>query len=95
MVCQNGVQRLIINPLLMILFSSVQETSIQMMHVLRRYEDISGQRINKSKSFFYLHEKTSLIYTIRVRKLTGIGQGDFPFVYLLSCLPWEKQMLLF
>lgn len=51
-----------------ILFCS--EDIIKMIKVLRNYEDISGQLINKSKSFFYLHEKTSLICTIKLRKLT-------------------------
>lgn len=66
-----------------ILFCSRDGTFIiKMMKVLKNYEDISGQLINKSKSFFYLHEKTPLIYTIKLRKLTGIKQGNFPFTYL-------------
>lgn len=43
---------------------------------------MSGQKINKSKSFFYLHDNTPLIVTIRMRRLTRIRQGNFPFTYL-------------
>ncbi|KAK6791753.1 hypothetical protein RDI58_010834 [Solanum bulbocastanum] len=52
------------------------------MTILRDYERTSGQMINKSKSFFYLHDKTLLIVAIRMRQLTCIRQGNFPFVYL-------------
>ncbi|KAG5615555.1 hypothetical protein H5410_015379 [Solanum commersonii] len=53
-----------------------------MMNILRGYELVSGQKVNKDKSFFYLHEKTLLIMTIRLRKLTGLKPGNFPFIYL-------------
>lgn len=56
-----------------------------MMKVLRDYEDISGQLLKKAKSYFYLHDKTPLIVTIRLRRLKGIKQGNFPFIYL-ECL---------
>lgn len=66
-----------------ILFCSGDRPSvIKMMTVLRDYENISGQRINKSKSSFYLHDKTPLIVAIRLRRITGIKQGNFPFMYL-------------
>lgn len=38
--------------------------------------------INLSKSFIYLHEKTSLVVGRRLRRWTRIGQGLFPFTYL-------------
>ncbi|WMV24639.1 hypothetical protein MTR67_018024 [Solanum verrucosum] len=66
-----------------ILFCSGDRVSvIKMMKILKDYEAISGQMINKSKSFFYLHDKTPLIVAIRMRRLTGIRQGNFPFIYL-------------
>ncbi|WMV21122.1 hypothetical protein MTR67_014507 [Solanum verrucosum] len=66
-----------------ILFCSGERRSvIKMMQVLKEYESTSGQMINKSKSCFYLHEKTPLIVAIRLRRLTGIRQGNFPFLYL-------------
>lgn len=66
-----------------ILFCSGDRVSIKkMMNVLRSYEEVSGQLINKAKSFFYLHEKSPSIFSIRLRKLKGIKQGDFPFTYL-------------
>lgn len=40
-----------------------------MMSVLRSYEHVSRQLINKSKSLFYLHDNVHLIFTIRLRKL--------------------------
>lgn len=55
---------------------------IKIMRVLRDYEEVLGQMINKDKSFFYLHENTLSIMAIRLRRLTAIKQGDFPFTYL-------------
>ncbi|KAG5631131.1 hypothetical protein H5410_002848 [Solanum commersonii] len=49
-----------------------------MVWVLKEYEQVSGQMINKNKSFFYLHEKTP----IGVRALTDINHGSFPFAFL-------------
>lgn len=53
-----------------------------MMTVLRNYEQVSGQLINKSKSLFYLHDKVPLIFTVRLRKLVGIRNGEFRVTYL-------------
>jgi len=53
--------------------------------VLRDYEYISGQLINLSKSFLYFYEKVPIVDCSRIRKVTGIGQGTFPFTYL-GCL---------
>ncbi|KAG5602382.1 hypothetical protein H5410_033752 [Solanum commersonii] len=62
-----------------ILFGSGDRHSmIQMMKIWRDYETVSGQMINKDKSFFYLHEKTPLIVTIRLR----IRPGNLSFTYL-------------
>ncbi|KAG5585761.1 hypothetical protein H5410_046195 [Solanum commersonii] len=63
-----------------------------MMIVLREYEKVSGQMVNKAKSSFYLHDKTPLIVAITMRKLTRIRQGNFPFTYL-GCLVflWKKE----
>lgn len=57
-------------------------SNLNMMHVLKGYEAVSGQLIKKSKSFFYLHENTPLIFSIRLRKPKGIRQGDFLLTYL-------------
>uniref|UniRef100_A0A0V0HIZ2 Putative ovule protein n=1 Tax=Solanum chacoense TaxID=4108 RepID=A0A0V0HIZ2_SOLCH len=82
----SGALRLIISGMLMILFFSALEIEhrsvIKMMKVLRDYERTSGQMINKSKSFFYLYDKTLLIVATRMRRLIGIRQGNFPFLYL-------------
>lgn len=55
------------------------------MGILKEYEKISGQLINLNKSFFYLHDNTPLIVAMRLRRITGIRQGNFPFTYL-GCL---------
>jgi len=54
----------------------------KMMQVLREYEMMSGQMINLEKSLLYLHEKTPIRVCNRIKKITGIRQGVFPFVYL-------------
>lgn len=66
-----------------ILFCSAYKKSVRrMMQVLRSYENILGQLINLTKSFFYLHDKVPTAVGQKLRKWTGIRQGAFPFTYL-------------
>lgn len=53
-----------------------------MMKVLKEYGDQSGQKVNKRKSSFFLHNNTPLAVVVRLRRLTGIKQGNFSFIYL-------------
>ncbi|XP_059289496.1 uncharacterized protein LOC132043021 [Lycium ferocissimum] len=53
-----------------------------MMRVLNRYEKVSGQLINLNKSAFYVHEKVQSGLVSRLKQITGIRQGLFPFTYL-------------
>lgn len=63
-----------------ILFSSGDRYSIfKMMSVISCYETTSGQRVHEDKSFFYVHEKSPLVIFIRLRKLTRLKIGNFPF----------------
>lgn len=62
-----------------------------MMNVLRMYGSTSDHLINKSKSSFYLHDKTPLIVAIRLRRLTGIRQGNFPFNYLDCPIFYDRK----
>ncbi|KAK4724096.1 hypothetical protein R3W88_026875 [Solanum pinnatisectum] len=67
----------------MILFYLGEKKSVGMViKVLREYERISGQMVNLNKSFFYLHDNTPLIVSLRLRRMTGIKQRSFPFTYL-------------
>lgn len=76
-----------------ILFGSGGKCSVtKMMRVLKDYEDVSGQQINKEKSFFYLHEETPLAVGIRLRKITGIKMGLFPFTYLGCQSTMEREI---
>jgi len=66
-----------------ILFCSGQPSSMKkMMKVLRGYEKVSGQMVNLDKSLVYLHEKVSIGICSKIRRITGIKQGSFPFTYL-------------
>lgn len=79
-----------------ILFCSGDRKSvIKMMNVLRGYEAVSGQLINKAKSCFFLHEKTPLLYSIRLRTLIGIRQGNFPLTYLGYPVYYGRRKCLF
>lgn len=51
----------------------------KMMEVLRGYEYVSGQLINLTKSYVYLHEKVLIVVCQRI---TCISQGYFPFTNL-------------
>ncbi|WMV13941.1 hypothetical protein MTR67_007326 [Solanum verrucosum] len=54
----------------------------KIMAVLNKYEKISGQLINLTKSYMYFHEKVSIAVRNRIRRTTRIGVGSFPFTYL-------------
>lgn len=61
-----------------ILFCSGKKGSmIKMLKVFRDYELVSRQKINKGKSYFYLHDITPFCVAIRLRRLTRIKQGNF------------------
>lgn len=66
-------------------------TIIKMMKNLRSYEEEFRQLINKFKSFFYLHDKFPLIFSIRLRKLIGIRQDEFSFTYLGCPIYYERK----
>lgn len=55
---------------------------IQVMTVIRKYENKSGQLVNKTKSFYYLYDRNSLTVAIRLNRLTGNRQSSFLFTYL-------------
>lgn len=66
-----------------ILFCSGHSGSIKkMIKILREYERISGQLINRDKSLFYLHEKTLIGMCLKIKRTIGIAQDSFPFTYL-------------
>lgn len=69
-----------------ILFGSGDKTSIWLtLKVLSDYEKQSGQKVNKSKCAFFLHDNSPLCVAIRLRRLTEIKQGNFSFIYF-GCL---------
>lgn len=58
-----------------ILFSSGQKGSIKnMMNVLVSYEKVSGQFVNSSKGFLYIHNKVTVAVRNRIRRITGIAK---------------------
>lgn len=74
-----------------ILFGSRDKYSIlQMMKAISGHEKVSGQKVHKDKSYFYVHDKSPLFITLRLRKLTGLRIGNFPFIYL-GCLVFHGR----
>lgn len=49
---------------------------------INKYEKTYGQLINLNKKFLYLHDNVSFSIKNRIRKITGIDIGSFPFTYL-------------
>lgn len=74
-----------------ILFCSRHPTSIKKMTVLRNYEEASGQIINLDKCLVYMHEKVPIVVNNRVKRITGIRQGLFPFTYLVCPIYYGKK----
>ncbi|WMV32542.1 hypothetical protein MTR67_025927 [Solanum verrucosum] len=52
------------------------------MRVLRKYEEQSGQLINKDKSSYYVHNKAAHASRQLVEEITGFTRGLFPLTYL-------------
>ncbi|KAM3360270.1 hypothetical protein P3S68_019982 [Capsicum galapagoense] len=59
-----------------------KESMKKMKKILQNYEFVSGQLINLSKSFVYLHEKVPPRDVSRIRRILQVAQGSFPFAYL-------------
>lgn len=52
------------------------------MHTLSSYEVQSGQKINKGKSFFYVHSKIAGSIVQDIEGVTGFNKGKFPLLTL-------------
>jgi len=52
------------------------------MEALSNYENQSGQKINKEKSFFYMFNKAALSEVQLVENITSFSRGKFPLIYL-------------
>uniref|UniRef100_A0A0V0IRF8 Putative ovule protein n=1 Tax=Solanum chacoense TaxID=4108 RepID=A0A0V0IRF8_SOLCH len=66
-----------------IIFSSTNEYSLKkIMSTLQKYEKQSGQKVNKEKSFYYLHQNTTRNISERVKQCLDMNWGDFPMTYL-------------
>ncbi|XP_060211780.1 uncharacterized protein LOC132639344 [Lycium barbarum] len=66
-----------------IIFTSADKPSLELtMNVLSEYEKISGQLLNREKSFFYMHQKSAMQLCQEVEQIAGFTRGMFPFKYL-------------
>lgn len=52
------------------------------MATLQEYEKESRQKVNKEKSFFYLHHNVATDIAQQVEQMTGMNRGSFPMKYL-------------
>ncbi|KAL0451302.1 UNVERIFIED_CONTAM: hypothetical protein Slati_1108300 [Sesamum latifolium] len=65
-----------------IIFTNCKEVGlIRLMQFLRRFEDMSGHKINYAKSAFIPGKKTSLIAQ-RIKTITGFTMKALPITYL-------------
>ncbi|XP_060195100.1 uncharacterized protein LOC132624318 [Lycium barbarum] len=65
-----------------ILFCNGSKRPMQLlMNTLSKYEEVSGQLINKNKSCFAMGEKTSLIAITRVKLIIGMRFHKLPMKY--------------
>lgn len=66
-----------------ILFSSDDLLSIAMMiNKLEKYEQISGQMVNKRKSAFMVSSNTPPLVIEDIKAITSFSHSHFPFTYL-------------
>lgn len=68
---------------------------IQMIKIISKYEEVSSQMVNKGKTLFYVHDKSLLVLFIRLRKITRLRIGNFPFNYLRCPVSLKKEGELF
>ncbi|XP_060200890.1 uncharacterized protein LOC132629180 [Lycium barbarum] len=79
-----------------IIFSSGKKKSLQLiMKTLSKYEKVSGQLINKTKSHFMLSPCASQFIATRVTKVTGFNQEASPITYLGFPLHVGRQRIIF
>ena len=72
----------------LIVFTRVARRSVQvLMDFLARYEDVSGQKINRGKSNFFVSKHCPLPQIRLLSHLTGILHTTLPFKYL-RCFPF-------
>lgn len=66
-----------------IIFSSADTYFLKMIvAILQDYKAQSGQKVNKEKSFFFIHQMTASELRNMVEECTGISKAEFPFKYL-------------
>lgn len=63
----------------------------KIMKVLVEYEKISRKLINLNKSFIYVHEKVPVAIKNKIRRITGIAIGVFPFTYLGFLIYYRRR----
>ncbi|XP_059289514.1 uncharacterized protein LOC132043044 [Lycium ferocissimum] len=79
-----------------IVFSSGKKKSLQLiMKTLSKYEQVSGQLINRDKSHFMVHPETSQFTIARINKVTGFNQEGTPITYLGCPLYVGRQRILY
>lgn len=67
----------------MIILCKVEVKTLKLVtDTLDKYEEVSGQKINKEKSEIYLHKGVSNGVGIIAEIATGIMRRDFNFIYL-------------
>lgn len=66
-----------------ILFCNGSKRPLEMiLRVLKTYEDVSGQLMNKDKSCFTVAANTNTITITRIKRITSMNHQQFPIKYL-------------
>jgi len=66
-----------------IIFAATDKRSLQLiMRGLRKYEEQSGQLINKDKKSYYVYSKATQTFKQLVEEVIDISRGIFPLMYL-------------
>ena len=80
-----------------IIFSKARKPALKkLMDFLHKYEQISGQTLNHSKSSFVISKRTSQLQLQRIKNITGFHWKQLPIFYLGAPLfKGNKKRLLF
>ena len=79
-----------------IIFTSTDSNSLDLiMKSIEEYEGVSGQQVNKDKSFFMVTSNTNHVIIDNIERATGFGRKESPINYLGCPLYIGRQRIIY
>ena len=79
-----------------IIFTSTDSSSLYLiMKTIEEYEGVSGQQVNKEKSFFMVNSNTNHVIIDNIERATGFDRKESPINYLGCPLYIGRQRIIY